>query len=112
MTTVLQRVANTLGCRYTNSQEPNRYTIADIREGPSGGQVTFIDPRTQGTDWTGPRTFGIVHFTIEEIRTFTSTQISHRIREAEAKLLKDLSKVGISAFLTTAVLFSASSILS
>lgn len=84
MTTVLQRVANHLTC--------SRYIIGYIREDPTGGSIGFFDPHTLGHSWSGPRIFGFVTFTLEEIRDFTPTQILHRVREAEAKLLKDLEK--------------------
>jgi hypothetical protein len=112
MTTVLQRVANTLTCK--------RYVIGHMREDPSGGAVSFLDPHTLKDNYSGPFVFGIVRFTLEEIRDFTSTQILHRVRDAENKLLEDLGKsegkafgtFGVSVFLSMTVLWSVSGFIS
>jgi len=88
MTTVLQRVANHLTC--------SRYVVAYIREDPEGGFVAFFDPHVLARDWKGALLFGKATFTFEEIREFTPTQILHRVREAEQRLLSDLGKTGVS----------------
>lgn len=85
MTTVLQRVANLLSLN-------NRYVIGFQREDPTGGLVVFFDPHTLRPDYIGPPIHGSVRFTLRELRDFTPTEVSHRVREAEQELLDRLTE--------------------
>ena len=114
MTTVVQTVARLL------SHPCGRYVIAHQREDPEGGSVAFLDPHTLRSDYIGPKVFGIVRLTMDEIRFFSQTQILHRVREAEQKLLRDLGKsggkalgsFGVSIFVSISVLWKVSTFIS
>ena len=87
MTTEVMQAASIL--------ESKRYVIAHIYDGPAHSFVAFLDPHTLSKDWTGKQPFGLVKFTVEEIRAMRAAsdgrqKLYARVKEAEDKLLHEI----------------------
>ena len=87
MATVIERAALVL--------EHDGYITAWMHEGRHEGIVAFLDPKMLGPAWRGPKIFGLVRFTAQEIHRLngdpnSKSQIYHRAQEAKQQLLEDI----------------------